>query len=94
MSAETAQGIPKFESAPLMIPHGKQRCMLVDCVALFSESWDKSTVSSDGSDDMRESQRNRLSCNTKVPCKNKHNPIVKVHTMTSTFILIQILELH
>ena len=36
ISAVTAQGIPKFERAPLMIPHGKYRCMLVACAALFS----------------------------------------------------------
>lgn len=36
ISAETAQGIPKFDRAPLMIPHGKYRCMLVASAALFS----------------------------------------------------------
>jgi hypothetical protein len=36
MSAETAQGIPKLERAPLMIPHGKYKCMLIACAALLS----------------------------------------------------------
>ena len=36
ISAVTARGILKFKRAPLMIPRGKFRCMLVACAALFS----------------------------------------------------------
>lgn len=78
MSAETAQGIPRFESAPLIIPQGKQRCMLVAGAALVSASAALFLASASGSlaldssnigFDTRESQRKRLSCNTKVPYK-------------------------
>ena len=83
ISAVTAQGIPKFERAPLMIPHGKYRCMLVACAALFSAgglSWDKSPFSGDGSTDIRASQRNRLSCKTNVPYQKKK----KIHFLKFT----------
>lgn len=70
MSAETAQGIPKFERTPLMIPHGKYRYMLTACAALLSPGVDGSSVSpgvDEGSMETRDNHRNLLSCNTKVP---------------------------
>lgn len=76
MSAETAQRIPKFERAPLIIPQGKYTCMVARDALLSAAaegSWD-SVFSTDGSVEIRESHRNRLSCNTKVPYKtNKGN---------------------
>lgn len=36
ISAEIAQGIPKFERAPLIIPQGKYRCIPIASAALFS----------------------------------------------------------
>ena len=79
ISAVTAQEIPRLERAPLIIPHGKQRCMFVVWEALFSavsegSLEDASVLSAEGSIDMRVSQRNRLSCKTKVPCQiTKHD---------------------
>lgn len=69
MSAETAQGIPKLERTPLMIPHGKYRYMLTACAALLSPGVDGSSVSfsDEGSIETRDSHLNLLSCNTKVP---------------------------
>ena len=69
MSAETAQGIPKLERTPLIIPHGKYRYMLTACAALLSPGVDGSSVSfsDEGSIETRDSHLNLLSCNTKVP---------------------------
>ena len=36
ISAVTARGILKFKRAPLTIPNGKFRCLIVACAALFS----------------------------------------------------------
>lgn len=70
MSAVTAQGIAKFESAPLIIPQGKQRCIFLDC-AKFTGNVEGNVApeSSDIGFDTREIQRKRLSLSTKVPYK-------------------------
>ena len=74
MSAETAHGIPRLESAPLMIPRGcKDAGLGLESSIYPPEGWyrwdGESTFSREESPCMRISQWNRLSCNTNVPWK-------------------------
>ena len=64
ISAETAQEMPKFERAPLIIPHGKYKCMLLASDVLFPGSWVEVELSVD---DMRDTHANLSSCKTNVP---------------------------
>jgi hypothetical protein len=64
MSAETEQVIPKFVNAPLIIPQGKYKSMLVVWAAVSPIGASLSTESmpsADGSRETRVSHRKQLS---------------------------------